>query len=128
VKAEDSEGGVTTSVYDADNRLTSRQFSDPDQAPLREDFTYTARDQMASATRYSDVAGATKVGSTLYTYDASMRVVNLKHRNASDTNLANYTYTYDVADRLTGETRNGTLRDYSYNVSVRPRAFLTVMV
>jgi RHS repeat-associated protein len=46
-----------------------------------------------------------------------MRVVNLKHRNASDTNLANYTYTYDVADRLTSETRNGTLRDYSYNAT-----------
>jgi RHS repeat-associated protein len=117
VKVEDSEGGVTTSVYDADNRLTSRQFSDPDQAPLREDFTYTARDQMASATRYSDVAGTTKVGSTLYTYDASMRVVNLKHRDASDTNRANYTYTYDVADRLTSETRNGTLRSYAYNAT-----------
>jgi hypothetical protein len=40
---DDSLGGVQTSVYDAANRLTSRQFGGTGQMPLREDFTYTAR-------------------------------------------------------------------------------------
>ena len=33
------------------------QFGGSGQTPLREDFTYTARDQVASQTRYSDLAG-----------------------------------------------------------------------
>ena len=48
---EDSFGGVLTSIYDAVNRLTSRQFGGTGQTPLRIDLTYTDRDQLADAAR-----------------------------------------------------------------------------
>jgi YD repeat-containing protein len=38
---QDSQGGTLTSVYDAANRLTSRQFGGVGQTPLRMDLTYT---------------------------------------------------------------------------------------
>jgi YD repeat-containing protein len=42
----------------------------------------------------------------------------LQHRDKDDTALANYTFTYDLSDRLTSETRNGTvLTTYAYNAT-----------
>jgi YD repeat-containing protein len=112
-RVEDSKGGVATSTYNAANRLTKREHTG--QAPLRIDFTYTARDQVETATRYSDLAGTTKVGSSTYTYDAAARLKNLQHRNGSGTLFSNYTYTYDVAHRLETETYNGTTVTYTYD-------------
>src|SRR5581483_7360636 len=96
------------------DRLTSRQFSDG-TTPLRYDFTYTARNQVATLIRYSDLSGTTKVGETDYTYDAAMRVTNILHKDGSNSALANYTYTYDLADRVTVQTENGTPKTYQYD-------------
>ena len=115
-KVQDSFGGVLTSVYDAADRLTSRQFSGGGAA-LREDFAYTARNQVLTASRFSDVAGTNSAGTTTYGYDAAMRLTNLIHRDEFGTALANYTYTYDLADRLTSETRNGVTRGYGYDAT-----------
>jgi uncharacterized protein RhaS with RHS repeats len=86
------------------------------QTPLRIDFTYTARDQVLAETRYSDLAGTQVVGSSQFTYDAAMRMVNLQQLNGSSSLLANYTYTYDLASRLTSETFNGNTISFSYDV------------
>src|SRR5207249_11984232 len=83
--------------------------------PPREDPPYTNRDHIATETRYSDLNGNTKVGSTTYTYDAVGRVSNLQHRNSAGSLLANYTYTYDLASRVTTETANGSTTTYSYD-------------
>jgi RHS repeat-associated protein len=112
---QDSFGGVTTSVYDAADRLTSRQFGGTGQTPLRIDLGYTVRDQIASETRYSDLAGTQLVGSSSYSYDGAERLTHLQHLNGSSSNLANYTYTYDLASRVTSETLNGTTTSYSYD-------------
>ena len=61
---QDSLGGVLTSVFDSLNRLSSRQFGGTSQTPLRMDLTYTAQDYVATQTRYSDLAGTNKIGST----------------------------------------------------------------
>src|SRR5205823_274091 len=66
---QDSFGGVLTSVYDSANRLTTREFGGASQTPLREDLTYTGRDQVATETRYSDLGAQNKVASTTFTYD-----------------------------------------------------------
>jgi RHS repeat-associated protein len=110
---KDSQGGVATSVYDVLNRLTSRQFGGT--TPLRIDETYTARDQVASESRYTDVAGTHLVGTSSFTYDADMRLTNEQHKDASGANIANYTYAYDLADRLTAQTLNGTTTSYQYD-------------
>jgi YD repeat-containing protein len=113
---QDSLGGTTTSIYDVANRLTHRQFGGAGQTPLRIDMTYTARDQLATETRYSNLAGTQTVGYSTLTYDAESRLINLDHQNGSGTNLANYTYGYDLANRLTTETLNaGTPITYSYD-------------
>ncbi len=112
---QDSQGGLLTSVYDALNRLTSRK--ETGQAPVRIDFTYTARDDLASVSRYSDLAGTTTVAYSAYSYDGLDRVTNIEHQNGSGTNLANFTYTYDVASRLTTEVTNGTTKTYSYDAN-----------
>src|SRR6266852_4285500 len=112
---KDSFGGTATSVYDNANQLTSRQFSNGGTTPLRFDLAYTARNQVQSLTRYSDLAGSTKVGVTSYVYDAVARVQNIQHQNGSSTVLANYTYTYDAASRVTAEKLNGTATSYSYD-------------
>jgi YD repeat-containing protein len=54
----DSLGGSTTSTYNADNELTSRQFTDG-TTPLRNDFGYDADGDVTSSTRYSNLAGTT---------------------------------------------------------------------
>src|SRR5262245_31690109 len=68
-------------------------------------------------TRFSDLAGNSKIGDSQSTYDAAMQLTNLNHRNATPTSVANYTYSYDAAGRVLTETRNGTTVTYSYDNS-----------
>jgi RHS repeat-associated protein len=115
---QDSKGGVTTYAYDAVRRLTQVQLTQNAAAPLRMDLTYTSRDQVDTEIRYSDLTGSTKVGSTTYAYDAVSRVRNLQHRDGSGNVLANYTYTYDLAGRLTSQTENaGSPTTYTYDAT-----------
>jgi len=115
---QDSFGGVLTSVYDSANRLTSRQFGGASQTPLRMDLTYTARNQLATQTRYSDLGGVNKVASNTLTYDTAGRLTNLQDFNASGGSIANYTYTYDLASRLQSEQLNGgATKTYTYDAA-----------
>jgi RHS repeat-associated protein len=115
---QDSLGGVLTSVYDAADRLTSRQFGGASQTPLRFDLAYSPRDQITTITRYSDLAGTTKVGTSIYAYDPTMRLTSIQHQNGSGIGLASYTYAYDLADRLTTEVDNGAAPiTYSYDAT-----------
>jgi YD repeat-containing protein len=114
---QDSQGGVTTSIYDGANRLTSRQFGGTSQTPLRVDFTYTPRNQIAMFTRFSDLAGTVTVAYSAYSYDNAARLTNLQHQNGSGSLLANYTYTFDQASRMTSQTVNGSTTSYSYDAA-----------
>jgi RHS repeat-associated protein len=116
---QDSLNGVLTSVYDNVNRLTSRQFGGTGQTPLRVDPAYDNRNELTSLTRYSDVAGSTLVGTTVYSYDDSSRVTSIVNQNASAVTLSYYNYGYDNADRITSETwQSGSTpgsRSYNYD-------------
>jgi RHS repeat-associated protein len=114
---QDSFGGVTSYVYDAAGRLTSEQFGGSGQTPLRLDMTYTARDQLASETRYSNLAGTVTVGYSTYGYDPVGRVTGIQHQDGSGNTLANYTYAYDLASRLASKTENGTSTTYGYDAT-----------
>src|SRR5207244_292986 len=100
---QDSASGVQTWAYDNGDRVTSTQFGGSGLTPLRADFTWSSRDELTGISRYSDLAGSTLVGSTSFAYDDASRVTSITHRNASGTNLSLYTYSYDVADRVTSE-------------------------
>ncbi len=102
----DSFSGTSTRVYDALNRVTTMLYSGQ-SANLREDFSYTARDQQSFLTRYSNLAATVTVGTTSMGYDAVGRLTNLQHKDGSAVNIANYTHTYDAASRVTTEKLNG---------------------
>jgi RHS repeat-associated protein len=104
---QDSLGGTTTFVFDNLHNLTSEQFGGSGQTPLRIDLAYDPRNLVTTITRYSDLAGTTKIGSTLQGYDALGRLASQQDRNSSDANIANYTNTYDAASRMTSEQVNG---------------------
>jgi YD repeat-containing protein len=116
-KVQDSLSGVTTSTYNAVNLLSKREFGGSGLTPLRADLTYTDRNQLATVSRYSDLAGSTLVGSTTFTYDASKRLTNLQHRNGGGSLLANFTYTYDLGNRLENEVTNGTTKTFTYDAT-----------
>jgi RHS repeat-associated protein len=82
------------------------------------DLTYTARNQLATQARYSDLGGLNKVASNTLTYDTVGRLTNLQDFNASGGSLANYTYTYDLASRLQTEQLNGgATKTYTYDAA-----------
>jgi RHS repeat-associated protein len=115
-QVQDSQGGVTTSVYDAADRLTTREQTNG-LAPVRVDYTYTVRDQVAGVTRWADLVQIVKVGSSSYSYDAVGRMTNVRHQNSAGTNLANLTYTYDLDGRVTSEKTNGALKSFTYDAT-----------
>ena len=111
----DSKGGRATSTYDAANRLTERDYTG--NATLRIDYGYSNRNELTSITRYSDLAGSTKVGDTQNTFDDGGRLTNRKQRDGSANVLWNGTYSYDVADQITAKIENGTTTTFSYDVA-----------
>ena len=100
-RVSDSTGSVQTSTFDLANRLTSRSLDAPTGGDLRVDFTYTDRNERQSMTRFSDLAGTTKVGDSSYTFDAGGRLTNLQNRTGSSAVIGDYAYQYDLDNRLT---------------------------
>ncbi len=115
IETQDSLGGVTTYVYDADNELISEQFGGMGQVPLRIDLTYDGRGELSTETRYSDLAGTQVVVQSFYTYNADGDLTNLLDRNGAGTIVANFTYTYDLDDRVTTEDNLGITTTYTYD-------------
>jgi RHS repeat-associated protein len=115
-QVQDSFGATTTRIFDTLNRMTSLQLGGSGQTPMREDFTYTARDQVATQLRYSDLAGQNKIGSSTFGYDSVGHLTNLQHLDGSGNNIANYVNAFDLASRITSETLNGgTPTTYTYD-------------
>jgi RHS repeat-associated protein len=111
---QDSFSGTTTSVYNADNLLSTRKFSDG-TSNLRIDLGYTGTNQLKTLTRYSDLAGTNKVATTTYLYDNADRVTSIASQDANSNSLNSFTYSYDAGSRLTSETDNGVTTTYSYD-------------
>jgi RHS repeat-associated protein len=115
-QVQDSLGGLTTSAFNGDGQLTSRELtSGSDQ--MREDLSYQSNGLLSTMTRYSNIAGLTTeiVGSTTYQYDVAERVTAITDYSSTGTVLLSYTYGYDAGSRLTSETDNGSLETYGYN-------------
>ena len=114
-RVQDSLNGVATSTYNAVNLLTRREFNDG-TTPLRIDLAYTDRNELSLITRYSDLAGSSKVGSTSYTYDDAGRNTRIRHRDAVDAVFEDYQYSFDAASRMLTEKINaGTTTTFTHD-------------
>jgi YD repeat-containing protein len=107
--------GVATPVYDAGNRLTSKQFGGVSQTTMRLDIAYNQDNQILTESRYTDLAGHTSAGTSNFTYDNGGRLTHLTELTGSSVNMSNFTYAYDAANRLTSEQLNGTTTGYQYD-------------
>jgi RHS repeat-associated protein len=114
-RVQDAFGGVETSVYDHDNRLSTREISGISTTQMRADFTYRDDGSLDTVKRYSNVSGTTKVGETDYLYDAAGRTTGINEYNGSGTALASYAYDYDPANNVTAAVIDGTPQDYTYD-------------
>jgi RHS repeat-associated protein len=114
IGVEDSLGGLTTTTYTTLNQPASRLVW-ADELESRIDFTYKPDGQTATIERFSDLDGTTRVANTSYTYDTAGRLTNIHHREYDGDNIANYTYTYDNHSRITSITRNGAPTTYVYD-------------
>jgi RHS repeat-associated protein len=118
----DSTGGTENSFFNGDNLLTSRRFSGgPSNSQLRIDVTYTPDLQVSQLSRYSDTAGNNLLGKTQNTWDVAGNITEIKHTNAANTVLEDFTYVLDAGNRLSSETDTingtGTTTNYGYDTS-----------
>ncbi|MGF1498799.1 MAG: tandem-95 repeat protein [Elainellaceae cyanobacterium] len=111
----DNFGTEVTSTYDPRNLLTQREWQGGGVDPIRADFIYNPIGDLTTVTRYADLAGTQKIGSSSYTYDAAQRLIGLTHRDGSDQILADYAYALNAAGELIQETRNDETFNYSYD-------------
>jgi YD repeat-containing protein len=83
---QDNEGGLATLTYDAANRPTNLKFTG-NSATISYDLSWTARNQLSGITRYSDITGTTKIGTTTFSYDgnANLRFVHVPDSRAIGT-------------------------------------------
>jgi RHS repeat-associated protein len=116
LSVQDSQGGLMTSVYDAANELTTREFSGNSTA-LSLGFTYTGTHNLSTIMRYNNVMGTGNIASSTFLYDAADRVTSITHQASGGSSLASFLYNYDAAGRLTGTTDNNTLKTYTYEVT-----------
>jgi RHS repeat-associated protein len=84
---------------------------------VRVNLAYTKVGEVASVTRFLDVAGTVKVGTTTNSYDDARRLVGIDHKNAAGVSVGTYSYAYDKASRLTSETFNGVSKTYAYDAT-----------
>src|SRR5262249_1535530 len=93
--------------------LMQRKFSDSGGTVITAGMTFTARNELASISRTSPSVA----GSAAYTYDPAGRLTHLQQLGRFNTNISNYTYVYDAANRLTSEQLNGTTTTYQYDAT-----------
>jgi RHS repeat-associated protein len=115
---QDSFGGTLTSVYDANNRLQTRSFSDTAGHQLSVAVSWNADNQITNLNRYADASGTNLVGSTQYTYvPNSARLQKILHTDGSGGWLSKYVYSYDAGGRVTDQNVFGAQTHYQYDAA-----------
>ena len=100
---------VNNYTFDALDRMTRVIQADVPGgntvADKRVDFSYLLDGRFSSITRYEDLIGTEFLGQSHFNYDATGRLKVLRHRSGTTT-FADYGFTYDAANRLTGFTNS----------------------
>lgn len=108
--------GTNSYAYDILNRVTRLTQSGTGVTDKRVDMSYDAASQMTGLNRYGDLAGTLSVANTSYTYDLAGRLTNLKHQRGATT-LASYGLAYDAANRITQSSGTDGTQDYAYDTT-----------
>ena len=117
VSVSDENLVTVAATFDPRNLVESLRWQGGGTAPARVDFAYDARGERTLATRFADLAGQNKIGSTAWGRDLKGRLVAVDHRDAVDAVFSGFDYQYDLADQLIRETTGGDQIDYGYDAS-----------
>ena len=102
----DSLGGVVSYTYDLANQLTNLALGGTVASPQQVAFAYDPAGNMTGLTREYNQSGTWVAAATSsYTYDAANQTTGIVDKNSSGTTLVSYAYTYDLAGRVTQESR-----------------------
>ena len=117
IQVADNSGVTIDSEYGSRNQLLFKTWhgGEVDDARIEYDFDDALRE--IEARRYSDVTGMNQIGSTETAYDDTGRRVRITHLDGSDVVLANYEYEFDQANRITQQTIDGDVVDYTYDLT-----------
>lgn len=117
LSVRDDAGVEVASVYGSRNELKQRSWQGGGIDPARIDFGYNAALMRTSATRFSNLAGTTIIGSSAYDYDESGRIKSIVHSWPLGQTIADYHYTFDIANQLTGWSHHGDTAVYTYDLT-----------
>jgi len=115
LSVRDNSGVSVTSAYDARDLLTSRTWQGGQIDPARVEFTSSARGELTEIRRFRDAQGLQSLGRSTFAYDARGRLAELAHQDAVDAALAEYDYTFDLADQLIRSVDHGRVSEYTYD-------------
>jgi YD repeat-containing protein len=103
-----------TNTYTPDplNRIAEITQAGPDIGDKRVDLGYNEIGQLATISRFTDLAATQAVVHTTYTYDGLNRLTNLVHSHDT-TVVAFYQYTFDSAGRITEVVSNDGITTYT---------------
>ncbi|MEG4465002.1 FG-GAP-like repeat-containing protein [Microcoleus sp. D3_18cC1] len=106
--------GTKSFTYDDGNRVTRITQSGNGVSSKRVDMSYDAAGKTKDVIRYSDLNGTNLVAKSEYVYDSVGRLTRLSH-GKGNVALANYAWTYDFANRVTGFNSPSGSTSYSYD-------------
>ncbi len=107
-------GAVRVYSYDALNRVTEITQSGPSAADKLVAFGYDAASQVTRIDRYAGFSTSNPAVSSDFSFDLAGRLTSLNH-NQGLSAVAQYTWSYDDADRMTQQTSVDGVSTYSYD-------------
>lgn len=117
VRVADNSGVTIDSEYGSRNQLLSKTWYGGEVDEARVEYDYDLALRETEARRYSDVDATNLIGRTETVLDDSGRRIRITHLDGSDVVLANYEYGFDQANRITQQTIDNDVVDYTYDLT-----------
>lgn len=114
-RVTDSSNTIYSRTLDNRNRTTTSSLNGGGVDPVRADFAYDAAGRRTSVTRFADLAGVQKTGSSEWLYNARGQLTDLTHFNALDAVLVDFDYEYDATSQLVEESGTSGAVQYNYD-------------
>ena len=117
IRVADNSGVTIDSEYGSRNQLLAKTWfgGEVDEARIEYDYDLALRE--TEARRYSDVDATNLIGRTETVLDDTGRRIRITHLDGSDIVLANYEYEFDQANRITQQTIDNDVVDYTYDLT-----------